>query len=94
MPSANFDLAVVRPAAGVVDTFDVQDCALYIISAPAAFTLAFENGNEPVVIDANSPVRTIRRRDGGAIGVVKISNAAGAGIARLFYNAAYDLRIG
>ena len=91
MPRQDFDLATPRAAPGVV--FKVQDCALFILSAPAAFTLRLDNGDD-VQIDANSPVRTIIRRDGKPIGNVAFINAAGAGIAVLFYDSNYTLRIG
>lgn len=91
MPRQDFDLAVARPAPGA--TFNVKDCALFILSAPGVFTIRLDNGDD-VQIDANSPVRTIIRRDGKPIGNVAFINAAGAGIAVLFYDSNYTLRIG
>lgn len=91
MPRQDFDLAIARPSPGV--QFDVADCALFILSAPNPFTLRLDNGDD-VQIDTNSPVRTIKKRDGKPIGNVYMINAAGAGIAVLFYDTNYTLRIG
>lgn len=91
MPRIDFDLAVARAAPGV--TFEVADCALFILSAPNPFTLRLDSGDD-VQIDTNSPVRTIKKRDGQPIGMVAFINAAGAGTAVLFYDTNYTLRIG
>lgn len=92
MPMQEIDLAVARPTP--TDAFEVRDCALYIIEAPATFSLWLDQGEE-IEVNTTAGLREIKRRDGDPIGYVKISNAAAPGMtARLFYNSNYSLRFG